>query len=131
DVAEMASVNGVFNFKQKDNQATFSANNQYLNDILMEASKLGVKKLESAPPTLEELFMRHYEGYALERRMNDEGKICSLGYTVPVVSKTRLEKNNDKGLGAWSVFIRLYSRIQRDSERARVTRAVRNVTKPR
>ncbi|MGO1476950.1 ABC transporter ATP-binding protein [Alkalibacterium gilvum] len=62
DVAEMASVNGVFNFKQKDNQATFSANNQYLNDILMEASKLGVKKFESAPPTLEDLFMRHYEG---------------------------------------------------------------------
>ena len=62
DVAEMASVNGVFNFKQKDNQATFSADNQYLNDILMEASKLGVKKFESAPPTLEDLFMRHYEG---------------------------------------------------------------------
>src|SRR5699024_6032195 len=35
------------------------------------------------------------------------------------------------GFGAWSVFIRLYSRIQRDSERARVTRDVRNVTKPR
>src|SRR5699024_1224735 len=41
------------------------------------------------------------------------------------------EKNNDMGFGAWSVFIRLYSRIQRDSERARVTRDVRNVTKPR
>lgn len=62
DVAEMASVNGVFDFKQKDNQATFSADNQYLNDILMEASKLGVKKFESVPPTLEDLFMRHYEG---------------------------------------------------------------------
>lgn len=62
DVAEMASVNGVLDFKQNDNQATFSADNQYLNDILMEASKLGVKKFESAPPTLEDLFMRHYEG---------------------------------------------------------------------
>lgn len=62
DVTEMANVNGVFDFKQKDNQATFSAENQYLNDILMKASKLGAKKFESAPPTLEDLFMRHYEG---------------------------------------------------------------------
>ena len=62
DVNEMASVNGVFHFEQKDNQATFSADNQYLNDILMEASKLGVKKFEAVPPTLEDLFMRHYEG---------------------------------------------------------------------
>jgi len=28
----------------------------------MEATKLGVKKFESVPPTLEDLFMRHYEG---------------------------------------------------------------------
>ncbi|QTM97938.1 ATP-binding cassette domain-containing protein [Sediminibacillus dalangtanensis] len=62
DVAEMTTVNGVFDFKQTDNQATFSADNQYLNEILMEASKLGVKKFESVPPTLEDLFMRHYEG---------------------------------------------------------------------
>lgn len=62
DVAKMATVNGVFDFNQKDNQATFSADNQYLNDILMEASKLGVKKFESVPPTLEDLFIRHYEG---------------------------------------------------------------------
>ncbi|SDM93081.1 ABC transporter ATP-binding protein [Sediminibacillus halophilus] len=62
DVAEMNKVNGVFDFKQTDNQATFSADNQYLNEILMEASKLGVKKFESVPPTLEDLFMRHYEG---------------------------------------------------------------------
>lgn len=62
DVADMAAVNGVFDFKQTDNQATFSADNKYLDEILMEASKLGVKKFESAPPTLEDLFMRHYEG---------------------------------------------------------------------
>ncbi|MFA1819245.1 ATP-binding cassette domain-containing protein [Virgibacillus oceani] len=62
NVAEMADVNGVFDFQQKGAQATFSADNQYLNEILMEASKLGVKKFESSPPTLEDLFMRHYEG---------------------------------------------------------------------
>lgn len=62
DVAEMAGINGVFDFKQKGNQATFSVDNQYLDDILLKASKLGVKKFESVPPTLEDLFMRHYEG---------------------------------------------------------------------
>lgn len=61
-VAAMASVNGVHDFTQKDNQATFSADNHYINDILTEATKLGVKKFESVPPTLEDLFMRHYEG---------------------------------------------------------------------
>ncbi|WP_053217365.1 ABC transporter ATP-binding protein [Virgibacillus senegalensis] len=62
DVAEMAGLKGVFDFNQKDNEATFSVDNQHLDDILLKASKLGVKKFESVPPTLEDLFMRHYEG---------------------------------------------------------------------
>lgn len=62
DITAMASVNGVHDFIHKDNQATFSADNQCINDILMEATKLGVKKFEAVPPTLEDLFMRHYEG---------------------------------------------------------------------
>ncbi|MFG6147406.1 ABC transporter ATP-binding protein [Halobacillus sp. B23F22_1] len=62
DVSEMAHVEGVFDFEQKDNQATFSADQKYLDDILREASRLGVNKFESVPPTLEDLFMRHYEG---------------------------------------------------------------------
>jgi len=62
DVADMATVNGVFDFEQNNNQATFSADPQHLDEILMEASKLGVRKFESVPPTLEDLFMRHYEG---------------------------------------------------------------------
>jgi len=62
DVTEMAKVNGVHDFIDKDNQATFSADNQHINNILIEATKLGVKKFEAVPPTLEDLFMRHYEG---------------------------------------------------------------------
>jgi len=61
DVVTMASVNGVHDFKHKDNQATFSVDNEFINDILTEAARLGVKKFESVPPTLEDLFMRHYE----------------------------------------------------------------------
>jgi ABC-type multidrug transport system, ATPase component len=61
DVAEIAVVNGVHDFTQNGNQATFSADNEYINDILTQATKLGVMKFESVPPTLEDLFMRHYE----------------------------------------------------------------------
>ncbi|MPM83623.1 Vitamin B12 import ATP-binding protein BtuD [bioreactor metagenome] len=61
DVSKIAAVNGVHDFKQKGNEATFSADNEFINDILSEAVKLGVKKFESVPPTLEDLFMRHYE----------------------------------------------------------------------
>src|SRR5699024_6869661 len=62
DVAQMADTPGVFDFEQNENQATFSADPHHLNAILQEASKLDVKKFESVPPTLEDLFMRHYEG---------------------------------------------------------------------
>lgn len=61
DVSGMASVNGIYDFKQKGSQATFSVDNEHINNILSEAAKLGVKKFESVPPTLEDLFMRHYE----------------------------------------------------------------------
>lgn len=61
DVNELSKVEGVFDFKQTDQKATFSADNQHLNHILNEAVKLGVKTIESKPPTLEDLFIRHYE----------------------------------------------------------------------
>jgi len=62
DIADMATIDGVFDFEQIDNQAVFSVENQYLDAILLKASELGVKKFEAASPTLEDLFMRHYEG---------------------------------------------------------------------
>lgn len=62
DVAELATVNGVYDFTQKGNQATFSADHQHINEILVKATQLGVKKFEAVPPTLEDLFMRHYKG---------------------------------------------------------------------
>lgn len=62
DVAKMELIEGVHDFTHNDNEATFSADNKYINDILLEATKLGVKKFEAVPPTLEDIFMRHYEG---------------------------------------------------------------------
>lgn len=62
DVSKMLEVNGVHDFIQRENQGIFSADHEHLNDILIEASRLKVKKFEVAPPTLEDLFMRHYQG---------------------------------------------------------------------
>lgn len=62
DISKITSIEGVHDFVQKENEAIFSAEHNHLNRILQEATKLGVKKIEAAPPTLEDLFMRHYEG---------------------------------------------------------------------
>ncbi|EFR97919.1 ABC-type transporter ATP-binding protein EcsA [Listeria ivanovii subsp. londoniensis] len=61
DVAALKTIDGVHDFVQKDDEATFTADNTAMNIILAEASKLGVMKFESVPPTLEDLFIRHYE----------------------------------------------------------------------
>ncbi|MHC5252744.1 ABC transporter ATP-binding protein [Listeria kieliensis] len=61
DVATFKNLDGVHDFVQKDDEATFSADHAAMNEILATAAKLGVMKFESVPPTLEDLFMRHYE----------------------------------------------------------------------
>ena len=61
DTTTLASNNGVHDFIQKGNQAMFSVDNQHMNAVLIEVTKLGIKKFEVVPPTLEDLFMRHYE----------------------------------------------------------------------
>ena len=62
DISVLETINGVYDFVKKGDQVTFSADNQHMNGILLEAAKLGVKKFEAIPPTLEDLFLRHYEG---------------------------------------------------------------------
>lgn len=62
DVTRLGKLEGVYDFVLKGNEAKFSIDNKYMNEVLLEASKLIVKKFEVVPPTLEDLFMRHYEG---------------------------------------------------------------------
>ena len=61
DLSDLASLKGIHNFEQEDGYVTFSVDNEKMNTVLFEASKIGVKKFESAPPKLEDLFIRHYE----------------------------------------------------------------------
>jgi ABC-2 type transport system ATP-binding protein len=66
DVEAMQNIEGVYDFVKKNKQATFSVDNKYINDIMNAAVQLGVKKFEAVPPTLEDLFMRHYSDIGAE-----------------------------------------------------------------
>lgn len=60
-VASLVEVQGVHDFQQKGQQATFSIDNKHLNGLLAALGQLEVVKFEVVPPTLEDLFIRHYE----------------------------------------------------------------------
>lgn len=61
DVSAFAQIPGVHDLRQKGNKVTFAADDSQMNAILSEVVKLGVQNFEAVPPTLEDLFMRHYE----------------------------------------------------------------------
>ena len=55
-------VKGVHNLVNNDSELSFQVDTEELNAIIRYISPFGIVKLESAPPTLEDLFMRHYQG---------------------------------------------------------------------
>jgi ABC-2 type transport system ATP-binding protein len=60
-VAEVANMDGVTGFISHDpNRAAFAVANDELGRVMTELSAMGIEAIESQPPTLEELFMRHY-----------------------------------------------------------------------
>ena len=62
NIATLANLDFIHDWTQTgQNQATFSIDHQALDDLLKELSRYQVQKLEILPPTLEELFMRHYQ----------------------------------------------------------------------
>lgn len=62
NIATLENLNFIHDWTQTgQNQATFSIDHQALDDLLKELNHYQVQKLEILPPTLEELFMRHYQ----------------------------------------------------------------------
>lgn len=62
NIAVLENLNCIHDWTQTaQKQATFSIDHQALDDLLKELSRHQVQKLEILPPTLEELFMRHYQ----------------------------------------------------------------------
>lgn len=58
----LAEVKGVQGIEQKDGALSFQVDQEELDHVVRYVSGFGVIRMESAPPTLEEMFMRHYEG---------------------------------------------------------------------
>ncbi|MBW8351109.1 ABC transporter ATP-binding protein [Bacillus sp. IITD106] len=55
-------IKGVHDIVQKEQTLTFQVDSEELDNVMKYISPFGIVKLESSPPTLEDLFMRHYEG---------------------------------------------------------------------
>ncbi|WP_171314870.1 ABC transporter ATP-binding protein [Enterococcus cecorum] len=62
NIATLENLSFIHDWTQTgQNQATFSIDHQALDELLKELNHYQVQKLEILPPTLEELFMRHYQ----------------------------------------------------------------------
>lgn len=62
NIAVLENLNFIHDWTQTgQNQAIFSIDHQALDELLKELNHYQVQKLEILPPTLEELFMRHYQ----------------------------------------------------------------------
>ncbi|MDV2581960.1 ABC transporter ATP-binding protein [Alkalibacillus haloalkaliphilus] len=58
---DLSSELGVFEWKQEKDGYSFQVDSDSLSTVMKKVSEHGLLKVESAPPTLEDLFMRHYE----------------------------------------------------------------------
>jgi ABC-2 type transport system ATP-binding protein len=56
----LASLPGVHNLQAHDHRVTFDVDTGEIEGALRQLTELGVRSLTSQPPTLEELFLRHY-----------------------------------------------------------------------
>jgi polyether ionophore transport system ATP-binding protein len=57
----LAELPGVHDLVVQDSRVRFQVDTERLDDVLRELTRVGVRTLVSRPPTLEELFLRHYE----------------------------------------------------------------------
>jgi ABC-2 type transport system ATP-binding protein len=60
DPSALARLPGVHGLTVHDDRVTFLVDNDSLDTVVRELAALGVRSLVSAPPSLEELFLRHY-----------------------------------------------------------------------
>ncbi|MFC5993793.1 ATP-binding cassette domain-containing protein [Pseudonocardia hispaniensis] len=60
DPAPLARLAGVHDLRIDGERVSFDLDNDHLGEVMHELSQLGLRSLVSAPPSLEELFLRHY-----------------------------------------------------------------------
>ncbi|QKG85023.1 ABC transporter ATP-binding protein [Kroppenstedtia pulmonis] len=60
-ITALNEVKGVHHIEAKNRTLSFHVDTDELDNVIKYISRFGIVKLESTPPTLEDLFMRHYE----------------------------------------------------------------------
>ncbi len=63
-VPGLAEYKGVYDLNQQDQALSFQVDPEELAEVMKYVSKFGLVRLESSPPKLEDLFMRHYSSDA-------------------------------------------------------------------
>lgn len=53
---------GVHHVTEENSQVTLQVDTEKMDEVIRHICRFGIIKLESVPPTLEDLFMRHYKG---------------------------------------------------------------------
>ncbi len=61
-VTFLKDTKGVYDIGEKGQTISFQVDTEVLGDVMKRLSEAEIVKLESQPPTLEDLFMRHYRG---------------------------------------------------------------------
>lgn len=69
-ITDLNEIKGIHGIEKKDRAFSFQVDAEELDSVIKYVSQFGILTLESAPPTLEDLFMRHYE---------DTGKTSKIG----------------------------------------------------
>jgi len=64
DASSLGGVPGVHGLSRDGDSVRFDVDDTHLTNVLARLAELGVGSLTVAPPSLEDLFMRHYEGPA-------------------------------------------------------------------
>ena len=59
-VEGLDKLKGVYDLSKQDDGLYFQVDSESVGDVVSFIAAYGVKKIESTPPTLEDLFMRHY-----------------------------------------------------------------------
>ncbi|MGP4107711.1 ABC transporter ATP-binding protein [Virgibacillus sp. L01] len=61
-ITSLNELQGVHDVVERDEALSFQVDAEELDAVIKHVSQFGIVRLESAPPKLEDLFMRHYEG---------------------------------------------------------------------
>lgn len=61
-ITSLNELKGVHAIEEQEQGLAFQVDTEEMDAVMKHISQFGIVKLESAPPTLEDLFMRHYEG---------------------------------------------------------------------